>query len=248
MWLFSPSYFLSAVRDNNRDGFMRVRFRHPDHAQRCMDDLYTSRPQDRPDIEVTPAADYRWKVSIPSEDFVRLVTMCAVDAGNYSNFKNECHDRHPDDPTPHLEVWTLMHRVQQDATFLDHVRREDRAPLQTPTTPAERQIAREQWEAWGNGDGPYPSWKKPRGPLPKRPPAETVTVYRITADHPTFARVDETVKGEEACGNLLSELRSLNYDNIASQEIEAPTVDQERTLRAAAKRKRNHLPTSHYTP
>jgi hypothetical protein len=61
--------------------------------------------------------DYRWRLSIGKEDWVKLVGVLAA-AVDYPNFKAEVHQR-PDQGNKsgaYAEVWATMHRVQVEDT------------------------------------------------------------------------------------------------------------------------------------
>jgi hypothetical protein len=114
MWVFSTDGFFSAVRDNLAPGHILVRFRDPAHAERIRALAYPGRRGIKPDIRQTPAADYRWKVSMPHGRFNVLLAKISDEVMAYDNFKKECHLAHPDDDLHHLhDVWSVMHRVQQ---------------------------------------------------------------------------------------------------------------------------------------
>lgn len=125
MWIFTTSGFVSAVKDNQNAGRVLLRFRDPAHAQRAMAVMYPKHQARRPQILVTPVADYRWKASVPQSAFTRLVLAAAADVMTYTNFKDACHRRQPDDRTPLMAVWSAMNRHQAD-----EVHRQARRPRQ----------------------------------------------------------------------------------------------------------------------
>src|ERR1700759_1216709 len=91
MWIASTKGWFSVVIDNQRPGRMLVR-------ARCRQDIYnlynehheTLASMEMPTSD--PGRDYRWRMSISKEDFVKLAGRLA-EAVTYSNFKSAVHDR-----------------------------------------------------------------------------------------------------------------------------------------------------------
>lgn len=93
---------LSIVVDLFTPGNLLVRARRRGDIERAFPDAVVS---------VTPAADYRYRVSLPREA-VAAAMSAQVEAITYRNFKASTpdHDRHD----AYLRVWGAMHAYQQD--------------------------------------------------------------------------------------------------------------------------------------
>jgi hypothetical protein len=124
MWLATVKGWFSVVIDNQRAGRMLVR-------ARCRQDimnLYNEHHETLPSIELPtsdPSRDYRWRMSVSKEDFVKLAARLA-ETVTYSNFKTAVHDR-PDQQNKTLaygKLWQTMLDVQRDESRDGSVREE----------------------------------------------------------------------------------------------------------------------------
>jgi len=109
MWIFTSKGFVSIVADMTRPGNLLIRARKKKHLQ----DLFPGE-----DVKTTPANDYRFRISIPFQDAVRILAeeIAGID---YPNFKNSIQDHDYHDAC--LEVWKTMFHVQVQE--VDSVRR-----------------------------------------------------------------------------------------------------------------------------
>jgi hypothetical protein len=149
MWIASTKGWFSVVIDNQRPGRMLVR-------ARCRQDIYnlynehheTLASMEMPTSD--PSRDYRWRMSVSKEDFVKLAGRMA-EAVTYSNFKSAVHDR-PDQQNKTLaygKVWQTMHEVQveenQDGSVREEAWNDFRRKMDDrPTKPAKQKKARKR--------------------------------------------------------------------------------------------------------
>jgi hypothetical protein len=114
MWLATVKGWFSVVIDNQRPGRMLVR-------ARCRQDimnLYNEHHETLMSMEEPtsdPTRDYRWRMSVLKEDFVKLAGRLA-EAVTYSNFKSAVHDRkdQQNKTLAYGKLWQTMHDVQVD--------------------------------------------------------------------------------------------------------------------------------------
>ena len=109
MWLFCKSGMFSAVKHNTKDKVILVRTRLEGDLEKLfkthgMDNKYKATE--------TPDADYRFRVEMDAEDWVKCVTEEAEDI-DYGNFKNKVHDRTVRD-SAYMECWYAMAQAQDE--------------------------------------------------------------------------------------------------------------------------------------
>jgi hypothetical protein len=111
MWIFTPKGFVSIVADKTRPGNLLIRARKKKHLR----DLFQG-----VDVTTTQAKDYRFRISIPSEDAARIVAAEIVGI-DYPNFKNSIQEHDYHDAC--LDVWTTMLRFQgrQEKKYFDDI-------------------------------------------------------------------------------------------------------------------------------
>lgn len=108
MWLFTPTGFLSIVADREHHGNLLVRARARADIEAFVVATGAPAPTERPD------RDYRWRTSVPAQ-VVATYVAGQVAAIDYENFKNAVAERHGHDRAHrYAEVWSVMHRLQQD--------------------------------------------------------------------------------------------------------------------------------------
>lgn len=102
MWLFTNKGFVSIVQDFQIPGNVLVRARSKKHLQ----DLFPDQ-----EVQVTPLADYRFRVSLPQAQIADRVRewVAGID---YTNFKDSIPDDEYHDAT--LDVWRTMFAFQSD--------------------------------------------------------------------------------------------------------------------------------------
>jgi hypothetical protein len=124
MWLATVKGWFSVVIDNERPGRMLVRAR----CRQDIKNLYNEHHEALTSMEEPtsdPSRDYRWRMSVSKEDFVKLAGRLA-EVVTYSNFKSAVHDR-PDQKNKTLaygKVWQTMHEVQVEENQDGSVREE----------------------------------------------------------------------------------------------------------------------------
>ena len=100
MWVFLTDAFVSIVEDRNDSSKLRVRARIKGDIERLFG----------VEAKELPSADYRFHVSIPREEVVKVIgeRVLAID---YPDFKSTVKDRKRHDA--YMSVWSDMHDVQQ---------------------------------------------------------------------------------------------------------------------------------------
>lgn len=100
MWVFMSNAFLSIVAHRTKPGVLLVRARRAG-------DIRAAFP--RRGVEVTPAADYRYRAEIPGCEVAAAIArqVCAID---YDNFKGSVHDGPRHDA--YMRVWSAMAAYQ----------------------------------------------------------------------------------------------------------------------------------------
>jgi hypothetical protein len=150
MWLATTKGWFSVVIDNQRPGRMLVR-------ARCRADIFnlynehheTLASMEEPTSD--PSRDYRWRMSVSKEDFVKLTGRLA-EAVTYSNFKSAVHDRkdQQNKSSAYVKVWQTMHDVQVDENRDGSVREEAwdkfmrKVDDRPPSKPAKQKKARKR--------------------------------------------------------------------------------------------------------
>ena len=100
MWIFTTKGFLSIVQHKDL----------PDHFQvksRAADSLKHFWPEY--EIEVIDLVDYRFRINIPKEDAVQVLTE-TIGSVEYTSFKNACED--DDYHRALVSVWGSMYNFQ----------------------------------------------------------------------------------------------------------------------------------------
>ena len=114
MWLFSKAGFLSVVNHLYKPGHLLVRARAEediDHIARLLAEE-TGRewtPQ------VTPDADYLYRMDVPRGDFARVV-LRLIEELDYPNFKASVHGD-PRRGRAYGRVWSIMAEFQEEEMF-----------------------------------------------------------------------------------------------------------------------------------
>ena|SRR5688572_5009555 len=111
MWIFHPDGFCSVVIDRQQPGNLLCRGRVKGDLERLF-------PEFKSEVKVTPANDYRFRISVP-RTYVAQKMREAVEFIDYDNFKHACP---PDRQVPYLRVWNTMMDLQMDRVPY-HVRR-----------------------------------------------------------------------------------------------------------------------------
>jgi hypothetical protein len=114
VWLVTRDGFYSVVEERKTDGkFLLVRTRAKGHAVALLDVL------GRDDIKVQDdkRADYRYRVSLPREEWKRYLDFAADDINYDSHFKEVVRDAQPKHLkekvySAMLSTWTAFARVQ----------------------------------------------------------------------------------------------------------------------------------------
>ena len=101
MWIFTNKGFLSAVEDRNNAEKLIVRARSKQHLR----NIFGNEAK----IEVTPTADYRYRVSVDKKSFAELIKK-EVENISYDNFKNSIKEE--DYHHAASEVWMSMRYYQ----------------------------------------------------------------------------------------------------------------------------------------
>ena len=112
MWLATEHGFFSAVF---KEGQMHVRAR----MRKDLDNLIQlvwgrNKRLARPTIEVWPEADYRYRIRITQEQFVKAMSVLGADV-NYDNFKSRIHGLHDqrEKYPAYGQLWANLHRLQE---------------------------------------------------------------------------------------------------------------------------------------
>ena len=103
MWILMSDAMLSIVRHLNQPGDMLVRARLAGDIERVF-------PSAK--VEVGGGTDYRFRAILPEADVVKAVSRRLLGI-NYGNFKSSVHE--PKRHNAYIEVWDVMHRMQEAA-------------------------------------------------------------------------------------------------------------------------------------
>lgn len=104
MWIMTNNAFISIVQHREDSKLVVVRARFPGDLEA----FYKDGGEPHPKIDVTPDADYRYRVVDNRERVADLVRVYA-NSVDYPNFKDSCpHWRH----MVYMDVWNIMHRAQ----------------------------------------------------------------------------------------------------------------------------------------
>lgn len=101
MWIFTSQGFLSMVADYEQPGHLLVRARNRKHLTALFPGIK---------VTTTPARDYRFRISVPQAEAVRLVA-AQVEGISYHNFKNSIPDSGYHDACS--DVWGVMYDYQR---------------------------------------------------------------------------------------------------------------------------------------
>ena len=121
MWVISKYGFASAVQHVDKPGWVLVRARdRGDLEEFCS----VARDSDVPgfseeEIEENRSADYRFRMTVRSDDWAELVKVIAAGI-DYPNFKNEVAKSDPERAGIYGGVWSELRRIQESDS--------DRAP------------------------------------------------------------------------------------------------------------------------
>lgn len=116
MWLATISGWFSVVIDQQHAGMMLVRARCAlDIANLWRDHHEELASMSEPTSDET--RDYRWRLSVSREDFVKLAARLAEQI-TYANFKSAVYDRkdQANKTLPYSRIWQLLHDVQRAET------------------------------------------------------------------------------------------------------------------------------------
>jgi hypothetical protein len=105
MWLFTKYGFYSATRSKTEPEKMQIRAR----ARQDLVNLQTAFHLEG-EILVTPKNDYRYRIIVSMERWVKLASELAADI-DYNNFKAQIkdYDRHD----LYVDIWATMLKVQE---------------------------------------------------------------------------------------------------------------------------------------
>lgn len=109
MWVFTEDGFYSAVMHRDRPDYVVVRCRSEADASRL---AYWHTARHYPvNVEVTPKADYGWRVTMLRQSWGNYVAESAVNIG-YDNFKEAIGKHDADRATIYGEVWATLLDIQ----------------------------------------------------------------------------------------------------------------------------------------
>ncbi|MFM9042715.1 MAG: hypothetical protein ACKOPI_00940 [bacterium] len=114
MWVISKYGFASAVEHRDQPGWVLVRARdRADLEEFCgvARDKGLSGFSES-EIEENPQADYRFRMTVKSEDWAELVKVLAGEI-DYPNFKNEVATVDPERAAIYGGVWSELRRIQE---------------------------------------------------------------------------------------------------------------------------------------
>lgn len=100
MWIFLSDSFLSVVQHKGDPSKLLVRGRLKGDIERALPGVVA---------EETPIADYRYRATVPREQFAARLAALA-EGIDYTNFKNSVED--PARKDPYMSVWGIMLREQ----------------------------------------------------------------------------------------------------------------------------------------
>ena len=106
MWLYCKSGFFSGVLHNEKKNTIHVRARFEGDLERLCEKHGV-----KPEIQVTPENDYRWRMDFPKATWARIVKEEAEDI-DYGNFKNAVHDGTERDRA-YMDTWSAMVDAQE---------------------------------------------------------------------------------------------------------------------------------------
>jgi hypothetical protein len=104
MWIFLSNAFLSVVQHRDDAAMLLVRARLKGDIERALPGV---------ESQETPAADYRFRASIPRAKFAARMAELVEDI-DYPNFKASVPDRPRHDA--YMRVWEVMLREQRPKT------------------------------------------------------------------------------------------------------------------------------------
>lgn len=103
MWIFLSNAFVSVVADRRDRTRLLVRARLAEDLARVFPDA---------DVAETPAADYRFRASVPRAQVANAIAR-QVRAIRYDNFKGSVPVGDDERHDAYLGVWGVMHRLQE---------------------------------------------------------------------------------------------------------------------------------------
>jgi len=110
MWVFTEDGFYSAVMYRDNPDYVIVRCRALKDAERL---AYWHTARNYPvEVEVTPTADYGWRVTMLRRNWSNYVAESAANIG-YTNFKAAIAKLNPDRAEVYADVWATLLDIQR---------------------------------------------------------------------------------------------------------------------------------------
>lgn len=104
MWIFSKTGFVSAVEHRDDPSLIMLR-------ARARKDLGPFLKVPGTKVNITPDADYKYRVILPKDAFSKILSSMASDI-DYPNFKNAVHGD-PGRDNAYMHVWSAMRAFQK---------------------------------------------------------------------------------------------------------------------------------------
>lgn len=115
MWLHTIRGFYSITRSTYTPGLMQIRARDDRSLELLINHHFIGSETDaNGGIVDTPTADYRWRVLVSLGTLTKIMETEATGASDYSNFKNACHDNHPEVHPDQMATWSAGMRHQHE--------------------------------------------------------------------------------------------------------------------------------------
>ena len=105
MWIFNKDGYFSAVEHRDMPDHVMVRARRREDIERLAERLGAT-------VEFTPNADYAFRITVPKAGYADYLHAAVMNL-DYPNFKSAC-ARHGARARAYMDVWTVMHRFQED--------------------------------------------------------------------------------------------------------------------------------------
>ena len=110
MWIFNKDGFFSAVAHREKPDHVMVRARRREDIEALARALGA-------EAELTPNADYAYRVTVPKSDFADYMQASVLDL-DYPNFKSACAG-HGARSRAYMDVWSVMNEFQAEAGTLE---------------------------------------------------------------------------------------------------------------------------------
>ena len=110
MWIFNKDGYFSAVQHRDKPDHVMVRARRKEDIEALANALGT-------EAELTPDADYAYRVTVPKSDFADYMQASVLDL-DYPNFKDACAG-HGARAQAYMGVWSVMNDFQAGAATLE---------------------------------------------------------------------------------------------------------------------------------